>query len=41
MARQIFTRCLNLLSDLEGFGSDHVFVEGWAVPRCRGKESLT
>ncbi len=32
MARLMLTRCLHLFSDLNGFGSDHMFVEGWAVP---------
>ncbi len=32
MARQMLTRCLHLFSDLNGFGSDQVFVEGWVVP---------
>ena len=35
MAQQMLTRCLKLLSDLEGFGSDQFFAEGWVAAARR------
>ena len=41
MTRNMLTRCLDLFSDLEGFGSDHVFVEEWELPTRDTRTSQT